>query len=71
MNQKSRELIEAALTLPEDDRASLVEALLETLPPEPDDWVDDELALELDRRLEEALNDPSTTVPWSELKNPG
>jgi putative addiction module component (TIGR02574 family) len=68
MDQKSRELLEAALTLSEDDRASIAEALLQTLPPEPDDWDDDELASELDRRLEEALSDPTATVPWSELK---
>jgi len=71
MSPNSRELLQAALTLPEDDRATIVEALLQTLPPEPDEWDDVELASELDRRLEEALNDPATTVPWSELKNQG
>jgi putative addiction module component (TIGR02574 family) len=71
MDQKGQELLETALTLPEDDRATIVEALLQTLPPEPDEWDDDELALELGRRLEDALSDPATTVPWSELKNHG
>ncbi|MHB1561715.1 MAG: addiction module protein [Isosphaeraceae bacterium] len=69
MDQKSREVLEAALSLPEDQRASIAEALLRTLPPESDDWEeDDELASELDRRLQEALDDPSSTVSWTELK---
>jgi putative addiction module component (TIGR02574 family) len=69
MNEKSREVLEAALSLPEEQRASLVGALLETLPSETDEWDDDELASELDRRLEEALRDPSATVSWADLKN--
>jgi putative addiction module component (TIGR02574 family) len=68
MDEKSRQVLEAALSLPEDQRASIVEALLETLPPETDEWDDDELASELDRRLEDALGDPSSTVSWTDLK---
>jgi putative addiction module component (TIGR02574 family) len=71
MDDKSREVLEAALSLPEDQRASLVEALLQTLPPGSDEWDDDELASELDRRLEEALDNPSSTVSWTELKARG
>jgi putative addiction module component (TIGR02574 family) len=71
MDEKSRQVLEAALSLPEDQRASLVGALLETLPPESDDRDDDELASELDRRLEEALADPSSTVSWTDLKARG
>ncbi len=58
MDEKSHEVLEAALRLPENQRASLVGALLETLPSETDEWDDDELASELDRRLEEALAIP-------------
>ena len=64
-------MLEAALSLSEDDRAMIVEALLQTLSAEPDEWDDEELASELDRRLEEALHDPTATVPWSELKDQG
>jgi putative addiction module component (TIGR02574 family) len=71
MDEKSREVLEAALTLPENQRASIVAALLQTLPSEPDEWDDDELASELDRRLEEALGDPSSTVSWTDLKKRG
>lgn len=73
MDPKSREVLEAALNLPEDQRASIAEALLRTLPPESDDWEedDDTLAPELDRRLQESLDDPSSTVSWAELKRRG
>jgi putative addiction module component (TIGR02574 family) len=69
MDDKSRQILEAALSLPEEQRASIVEALLQTLPSESDDRDDDEWASELDRRLEEALGDPSSTVSWTDLKN--
>lgn len=71
MDEKSRQVLEAALSLPEEQRASIAEALLRTLPPESDDRDDDEWASELDRRLEEALGDPSSTMSWTELKNRG
>jgi putative addiction module component (TIGR02574 family) len=66
MNPKSQEVLEATLTLPEDDRATIVEALLQTLSPEPNDWDKDELASELDRRLDEALSDLAVMISWSE-----
>jgi putative addiction module component (TIGR02574 family) len=69
MDEKSREVLEAALSLSENQRASLVGALLETLPSETDEWDDDDLASELDRRLDEALRDPSSTVSWADLKS--
>ena len=71
MDEKSRRVLEAALSLPDEQRASIAEALLRTLPPDPDEWDEDELASELDRRLDEALNDPSSTVSWTDLKARG
>jgi putative addiction module component (TIGR02574 family) len=68
MDQKGQEVLEEALKLSEDDRATIAGALLQTLPSEPNDWDEDELASELDRRLEEALSDPTATISWSELK---
>jgi putative addiction module component (TIGR02574 family) len=69
MDEKCRQVLEAALSLPEEQRASIAEALLHTLPAEPDDRDDDEWASELDRRLAEALGDPSATMSWADLKN--
>jgi putative addiction module component (TIGR02574 family) len=68
MDETSRQILEAALNLPEEQRATIAEALLQTLPPEPDVRDDDELASELDRRLDEALNDPTSTMSWADLK---
>ena len=68
MDETSRLVLEAALRLPEDQRASIAGALLETLPPESEEWDEDELASELDRRLEETLSDPSSTMSWTDLK---
>jgi putative addiction module component (TIGR02574 family) len=71
MDDNSRQVLEAALSLPEDQRASIVAALLESLPPDSDEWDDDELATELDRRLDEALADRSSTMSWTDLKARG
>ncbi len=68
MDEKSQQVLEAAMSLTEEQRASIVEALLQTLPSKVDEWDDEELASELDRRLDEALGDPSSTVSWSDLK---
>ena len=69
MDPKCRDLLHAALELPEADRAIIAERLLETLSPDDADPFDDELAAELNRRLDESLNDPSTLISWNELKN--
>lgn len=69
MDPKCRAVLDAALELPEADRAIIAETLLDTLAPDVDGLTDDELEAELDRRLREALDDPSATIPWSELRN--
>jgi putative addiction module component (TIGR02574 family) len=69
MEPKYRELLRAALELPECERAIIAERLLETLSPDEGDSFEDDLALELNRRLDESLNDPSTTISWNELKD--
>ena len=67
MDANTKAVFDAALALPEAERAALVEQLLLTLSPD-DDMTDEELAAELERRLDEYRNDPSTAVPWSRLK---
>jgi putative addiction module component (TIGR02574 family) len=71
MDPKCPIVLDAALALSEDDRAIIAQTLLETLSPEDAELVDDELAAELDVRLEEFRNAPSTTVRWSELRDEG
>ena len=69
MDPKCRFLLNAALDLPEGERAIIAERLLETLSPEDADPVEDDLVVELDRRLDEARNDPASTISWVELKD--
>lgn len=69
MDPKCRAVLDAALGLSEADRAIIAETLLGTLSPDGGELTDDELAAELDRRYEEVLNDPSSTIPWSELRD--
>lgn len=69
MGPIGRELLHAALELPEGERAIIAERLLETLSPEDADPFDDELAAELDRRLAESREDPSTTLSWADLRD--
>jgi putative addiction module component (TIGR02574 family) len=67
MGPKCRTLLDAALELSEAERAVIAEALIETLSPENAELLDDELAAELDSRLEEFRKDSSSAVSWSEL----
>jgi putative addiction module component (TIGR02574 family) len=71
METTPQALLEAALRLPEAERVWLVNQLLDGLSPEADDPADDALAEELDRRLAEYRQDPSSAVPWSEVKRQG
>ncbi len=68
MTPQHQAIIDAALALPEAERALLAERLLESLAPETEDLTDDDLFAELERRRAEFEQDPSTGVPWSEVK---
>jgi putative addiction module component (TIGR02574 family) len=68
LNTISQQIIDAALKLPEGERAAIVKRLLETLPPEVDDYEDAEWAAELDRRLDDFKQGKVDSVPWDDLK---
>lgn len=76
------QLAAAALALPEKDRASLVEQLLQTLPPDdPDEGLDDaplswdelspEWREELQRRIDDLESGRVQGIPWEEVKAEG
>jgi putative addiction module component (TIGR02574 family) len=68
MTVQTKALFEAALSLPDSERALLADQLFQSLPPPPDELTDDQLYAELQRRDAEAENDPSVTVSWSEME---
>lgn len=64
----SQGVVEAALQLPEPERAQVVQELLDSLSPDAETHVDDAWAAELDRRLAEFQKGDVDAVPWAELK---
>jgi putative addiction module component (TIGR02574 family) len=46
----------------------LVQQLLQSLPPQRADEVDDAFLEELERRAEDSDQDPSSLVPWADVK---
>ncbi len=68
MDEQTQSLFEAAQTLPEGQRVLLVEQLLENLPADLEEPLDEKkFAAELDRRYDEFQSDPTVAVPWSDV----
>jgi putative addiction module component (TIGR02574 family) len=68
MPSSNQAIFEAALALPEAERALLVERLLESLPQEQEELTDDEWVAELERRSADFQRGTADAIPWSELK---
>lgn len=69
MTSPSQAIFDAALALSEAERAVLVERLLESLSPEPDEELTGaELVAELEQRSADFERGTANTIPWSELK---
>lgn len=68
MDEQTQALFNVALSLSEAQRSQLIRHLLQTLPPEAEGELDEELAAELDRRFTEWEEGKAEPVPWSELK---
>jgi putative addiction module component (TIGR02574 family) len=64
----SEEIVDAALALPVEERAVIVERLLESISPDEEATSEEELAAELDRRRAESLQSGDLGIPWDELK---
>ncbi len=67
MTPQTQALLEAALALPEDQRALLAERLLETLDEEREEMTEEELLAELDRRRAEMEDGTDPGIPASAL----
>ena len=68
MNPTSQSIVEAALRLPELERARVVQDLLDSLSPDAERLMDDAWAAELDRRVAAFERGDADAVPWSQLK---
>ena len=62
------QLLNAALALPADDRAELVEALIASLQPEDRPPFDESWREVIQRRSAELRSGQVTPVPWDEVK---
>jgi putative addiction module component (TIGR02574 family) len=72
MSDRSASLLAASLQLSEEERAELVEGLLDSLDPpvtDIDRMSDEELVAELDRRAEELRQNPDAAIPWEQVKD--
>ena len=69
MDVKIQAILDAALVLSESERAEVAAQLLATLGPDDHGLSDDELEVELKRRLDECRADPSSTISWAELRD--
>jgi putative addiction module component (TIGR02574 family) len=67
MTIQNQAIFDAALALPEAERALLVERLFDSLSPEPGELTDDEFYAELERRRAEVEQGLTKPVPWSEV----
>ena len=68
MSRKLEELIDEAISLPDDDRAMLAGLLLESLEAEPDEGVDEAWAAEERKRWGEIQAGTVTAIPWEDVK---
>ncbi len=68
MNQDFDSILAAALSLSDTQRALLIDELAESLPPDTGPYTDEEMVVELDRRFADFEKNPSSAIPWSELK---
>ena len=68
MSDQGQQIFDAAMELPEAERAVLAERLLESLEPELQEVTENELAAELDRRREEIEKGIVKPIPWSQVR---
>jgi putative addiction module component (TIGR02574 family) len=68
MTERTQELLQKALTLPDDERAELAGSLIATLETNIDPDVDVAWQAEIARRADELRSGKVSTVPWPEVQ---
>jgi putative addiction module component (TIGR02574 family) len=66
--RRAETLLHEALTLPDDERAEIAGALLESLEPAPESDVDTAWRQEVAARVAAAEAGEVTTTPWEEIR---
>lgn len=72
MKQRTTSLLDEVLQLPDDERSAFTERLLESFDDPQSDldrMTDEEFAVELERRQEEARRDPSVLISWDQVRD--
>lgn len=72
MTPRTTSLLDEVLQLPADERSAFAERLLESFDDPQSDLdysTDEEFAVELERRQEEARRDPSVLIPWDQVRD--
>jgi putative addiction module component (TIGR02574 family) len=69
MTRPAKEIVNAAIKLPESERLQIVEELLASLEPAADDDVDAAWAVEVERRSREIEKGTVQPIPWAEVKS--
>lgn len=68
MGPKAQKLLEAVLELPDDERADVAGALLESLDGPAEEGAEEAWADEIKRRIEEVESGAVKTIPWAEAR---
>jgi len=69
MARAAKDILEDAMRLPEKERIQVVERLLASFEPEPDEDVDTAWAAEIERRSREIKEGTVRPLPWKEVKS--
>lgn len=68
MSDDAASILNAAMKLSESDRLALALALHDSVPSDQEELSEAEFIAELDRRRAESERDPSSMIPWEEVK---
>jgi putative addiction module component (TIGR02574 family) len=63
------DILREALSLPEHDRADLIEALIDSLDPDSDEDVEEAWRVEIERRARELESGSVESIPWEIVKD--
>jgi putative addiction module component (TIGR02574 family) len=69
MTRAAKDIVEAAIQLPENERVQVVEQLMVSLEPESDEDVDSAWVAEIERRSRQIKEGTVSLIPWEEVKS--